>query len=281
MNSSGAVRDRSPSRPRPNSRNADDAKEVPVLDNTDVDGESLVHDSVSKDSLATESIINDSVEVSTRSLDPNLQSQIALSAIVASWIQTRYQGESPETRRELFEDLSSQFGTVGLNFEDAVSPQYDSQRTAYMIAAESYAQEKLDQLRLQGVATGTEMVASGTSTQVPAVAHGSGSALGSGLGGPKFLRRSVSLPEGTSLLRPANGTAALVADPAAAGHPQAFKQSKLTEEYHEHEMIGRGGFGEVYKVVHKLDQVFTPLHSITIPETYILKRLVTLSKRSA
>jgi len=249
----------------PHSNDADNPRCVQVFDDTDVEVESLVQDSVPEDSLLAESIFNESFEVSTRSLslpsfvDPVPNSQIALSAIVASWIQTKYQDECPETRRELFEDLANQFGTVGLNFEAAVSSQFDSQRNAYMNTAESYAEDRLTRLKLQGSVSRTELVASDANTPVQVAANGDGTA---GLGGPQVLRRSVSIPEGSSKPRAANGSAVLMVDPAAAGRPPTFeKQSRLAEEYHVHEMIGKGGFGEVYKVVHKLDQVFISHYS--------------------
>jgi len=267
MQSPGSVNDRSSSMSRPNSsrgHGAHDPRRVQeVFEDTEAGVEPSTHDLPSKEPLVTESVITGSFEVSTRSIDspsfvdPVLNSQIALSAIVASWIQTKYQDESPETRQGLLRDIAARFGTVGLNFEAAASPQYDAQRTAYMNIAENYAEDRLVRLKLQGVASGTELMPHDTKTPLPL------SPVRAGFEGPKAFRRSASLPEGTSKLRVANGSEVLPAD-SKVGRPQPYKkQSRLAEEYHEYEMIGKGGFGEVYKVVHKLDQVLLHRHWIS------------------
>jgi hypothetical protein len=204
-----------------------------------------------------------SVEGSPGGLEPARNPLILLGAFVENLIDWKYPGISPEDRRALFLDMASHMTrSTGVDFEAAAHDSLADKRSEYIATVEQIADSRLDRLGLNVAKTErTGLVLSSPNTGVGPVR---------GITFPPRSppQRSLSMPDARTLIASRALVAATEASPfptvhvqdsAIIGQQTLMESSRLTEEYLVHEMIGKGGFGEVFKVVHKLDHVCTSL----------------------
>jgi hypothetical protein len=195
--------------------------------------------------------------------DPLIMVGALLENLIDNLIDRKYPGVSPEHRRALFRDMVSQMTrNTGLDFEAAAHDSLADKRSEYITAFEQYAVSRFERLGLEVVKTErTGLVLSNPNTGVGPVR---------GITSPPRSphMRSLSMPDERTLIasralvtvtEASPFPRAHVQDSAIIGQQTLMESSRLAEEYLVHEMIGKGGFGEVFKVVHKLDHVCTSL----------------------
>jgi transcriptional antiterminator Rof (Rho-off) len=211
-----------------------------------------------------------SVEVSPGGLEPARppDTSILMGALVENWIDTKYPGVSREHRRALFHEIAIEMtGSTGIDFEAAAHDSLATKRTEYISAVENYAAARFDHLRLDVVAPTAQSAA------LPPSCPNTGNGAVRGIIFPPRIvpKRSLSMPDERTMVASRALVKVMEASPFPTVHVQdsviigqqaLAKTSRLHEEYLVHEMIGKGGFGEVFKVVHKLDHVCT---SFVIP----------------
>ncbi|KAA8893560.1 kinase-like domain-containing protein [Sphaerosporella brunnea] len=201
-------------------------------------------------------------------------SSVLMGALMENWIHTKYPGVSAGHRHALFQVMASDLGVTlgGIGFDAAAADDsLAGERSQYIAAVEKYATDKLGKLipdtaNTAATSKGTELVRSSSGSYARQPLNRIN------YSAPRLQpRRSMSLPiagtfatsravidtRETSPLRPDG-------QDSVAQNTSLVKPTRLSEEYFEHEMIGKGGFGEVYKVVHKLDHAIYALKKIRI-----------------
>jgi hypothetical protein len=154
---------------------------------------------------------------------------------------------------------------MGLAFEALANDSLAEKRSEYLAVVEQCAAARLNRVNLDAVNAPTAESSESRACSLLSKCRSRRHSWYQFPTPPRILqKRSLSMPDERTLVSSRALVKVIQASQFTTVHVQAVptvsrqafvKTSRLAEEYLVHEMIGKGGFGEVFKVVHKLDHV--------------------------
>ncbi|KAF8545211.1 kinase-like domain-containing protein [Trichophaea hybrida] len=162
-----------------------------------------------------------------------------MSALLETWVKTTYRNASRANQNRLFQQFVYHMRALGVNFGETTSDAFAEARKHYLASAEQLGKQLLRENQWNSQPSSME------NTVVRA--RGSLAWLG------EVKRTSTLQAQDPGFLRPTI--------------PIYIRPSILKEDYIEYEKLGKGAFGVVTKVVHKLDRSEYALKKVRLTTT--------------
>jgi len=176
-------------------------------------------------------------QTSRRAVAPE-HGQILVSALLETWVKTMYYNASPADQKRLFGQFVYHMGALGVNFGDTASDDFAEARKHYLASAEQFGKQIL-----RGNPRNVQQFMENTLVRAR---RGSLASL-------EDVKRTSTLQAQDPGFLPAT--------------PTYIRPSILKEDYIEYEVLGKGSFGLVTKVVHKLDRSEYALKKVRLTTT--------------